>query len=174
MAVSELEQELWDLLEDIRLDTRDYPELNRLIDGEESSNKVIAKTIKIVTDRFNSMPPQLKSRYAWNTFPDRSLLITGVVARLQMQVADLDDRNFYPGSDGQVGIPSRQKGQLVRRAATDKWNEFLQMAKELRVSLNYREAIGGIGLASEEGMILMDDYLRGRLTPLYSRDPYSR
>jgi hypothetical protein len=171
---------LQQLIDDIRLDMRDYAELNRLLEDEdgtqreESSNKMIAKTIRLVLDRFNSMPPNIRSTFGWDNFPDRTLLITGVIGRLQMQVADVDDRNFYPASDGQVSIPSRQKGQLVRNAGYSKWTEFINGAKELRISLNYREALGGIGLASEEGMILLDDYLRGRMSPSYSNDPFVR
>jgi hypothetical protein len=169
-----LEQQLLDLIYDIRLELRDYTELNQLVEGQESTDRYIAKTVKIVLDSFNGMPPPLGSNYSWNNCPDRSLLITGVIGRLQRQVADLDDRNFYPGTDGQVSNPSRQKGQLVRRASQEKWQEFTTTSRSLRISLNYREAMGGLGIASEEGMILLDDYLRGRITPLSSIDPFGK
>jgi hypothetical protein len=176
VATSELQRQLQSLIDDVRLEMRDYAELNRLIqdsDGNpdvESSDKVIARTIKIVIGAFNAMPPPIAT-YSWDNFPDRSLLITGIVARLLRQVANLDERNYYPASDGQVGVPSRQKGQFVRRTAESMWSEFMQMAKQLKVSLNFRAAAGGLALASEEGMILLEDYLRGRIAPLYAQNP---
>jgi len=142
---------LQELINDIRLEMRDYEELNKLINGQENSDRVIARAIRSVLTHFNGMPPLIKATYAWDTFPNRGLLITGVVGRLQRQVADLDNRNFFPASDGQVGIPSRQKGQFVFQAASQKWQEFVQEARLLRVSLNYTEALGGIGIASEAG-----------------------
>jgi len=165
-------QQFLDLIDDVRMEMRDYPKLNVLIDGEESGGRQIANAIRNTLDAFNSMPPPLHTTFSWYQFPSRSLLIMGTIGRLQLQVADLDDRNYYPASDGQIKIPSRQKGQLVRQSAMTKWQMFLQEARTLRISLNYREAQGGYSLASEEGMILLDDYLRGKITPVNSVDPY--
>jgi len=170
----DLLKQLQALIDDIRLEMRDYPELNRLMEDIENSDRMIALAIRNVVDTFNGIPPAIRSKFDWSTFPSRSLLITGVIGRLQRGQADLDTRNYYPASDGQVGIPSRQKGQMVERAAMAKWQEFKQDAGELKVSLNFREGLGGVGVASEVGMIVLSDYLRGGMTPLWSRDPYSR
>lgn len=169
-----LVEKLQDLIDEIRLEMRDYQELNRLLNDVETTDRMIAQAIRAVVGAFNNMPPGIRSRYDWASFPDQSLLMTGVIGRLQRGLADLDNRNYYPASDGQVGVPSRTKGQFVDRAAQTKWQEFLASAKELRISLNFREALGGVGVASEEGMTVLSDYLRGGITPINSVDPYAR
>lgn len=147
------------LIDDIRAQMRDYPELNELIQDVESSDLMIAKTIKFIVDYFNGMTPILSINYSWNNMP-RHLLILGTIARLQFQVVDLDERNYYPGADGRVSVPSRQKGQLVKASAMQKWNEFLSLAREFKVAQNYASAFPGRALASEADTFPIDYYIK--------------
>jgi len=161
------------LIDEVRVWMRDEPELNRLIQGRESSDYHIAVAIRGIVHRFNAMPPKVRTVFSWSNFPDRDLLIQGVTARLMQSVADLDDRNYFPASDGQVSVPSRQKGQLVRRAADSRWQEFLGAAKETKIAWNYGEALGGKALGSDEGVwdANLDRYISSRLDDLDLRGP---
>jgi len=139
----------------IRLELRDYPDVNELIEGEESSDRIIAAALRNVLQRFNTMPPPI-GNFSLSNFPDESLLILGTAGWLQRTVANLNDRNRLPYSDGKVAASPHDKGPLVRQSANMYWQEFLQSAKELKRSMNL---CGTYVSAASSEYALLDAYL---------------
>jgi hypothetical protein len=83
----------------VRLVMRDYPELNRLIRGEEHSDRLVAWAIMDVLDDWNTTPP-LIGNVTIVTFPSTRLLVKGAIAQLLTSVGLLSTRNAVAFSDG--------------------------------------------------------------------------
>jgi hypothetical protein len=138
--------ELNDFTNQVRLFMRDYSELNRLIAGEESSNRQIMWAILDALDDFNTDPPF--TRFGMSSFPSRSLLIRLTVISLLESIGLLQTRNHLQFSDGgiQVGIndktPFIQSWIQLFRSRTD------QKSQRLKVAYNIESAWGG-GIHSE-------------------------
>lgn len=138
-----------DIVQAVRLYTRDYPELNRLIDGEESSDRMIAFSIVLALDEFSNTPPLIAS-YDISNFPSLSLLIRMTVWHLLQQVILLSMRNYLPYSDG-GGTPGIAEGnvQLLIGWANMMGAMLQQQERQLKVALNINNALGAPGLRSE-------------------------
>ena len=147
------------LIKDVRVALRDFPQLNELIAGAENSDLQIAYAIKFVVDYFNNMPPVLDREVHWYEMP-KSLLVLGTMGHLQRQVADLDERNTLPGSDGRVTFSTRQKGQYVKQSAYQKWQEFLSHAREYKIAMNYRSALAGGIVSSDQRADSVEDMIQ--------------
>lgn len=141
----------------VRLFLRDFKELNRLISGEESSNRQIVFAIADTIDDFNTTPPLL-TPVGFVNFPSRSLLLRGTVATLLESVGMFQTRNQLSFSDGgmQVGINDKTSYlmswiQLFR-------GRYEKKTQDLKVALNI-EGGWGEGLHSE--YVFANDFYYG-------------
>lgn len=130
----------------VRAYMRDYPELNRLIAGEESSNRQIAWAILDTLDDYNTTPPF--TRFGINDFPSRSLLLRGVVCTLLESIGLLQTRNHLQFSDGGITVGVNDKTPFIQA-----WIQLFRGAYEdkklkLKVAYNIEAAWGG-GIHSE-------------------------
>lgn len=130
----------------VRAFMRDYPALNRLISGEEHSDRLIAWAVIDALDDFNTSPPF--TGYGLNNFPAPSLLIRGTVIALLESVGLLMTRNHLNFSDGGIQVGISDKTPLVQSWIQLFSNKYEQKKKDLKIALNIENGWGG-GLHSE-------------------------
>ena len=142
---------MW-LIGAIRAKMRDYPELNRLIDGVETSDRMIAMAIMETIDDFNNTPPLIES-YSLSNFPSVSLLIRGSIINILESVGLLQTRNQLTYRDGDIPIGVSDKTPLLFNWITLFTNRYEQQKIRLKKALNLRGALNGTGISSEYQLV---------------------
>lgn len=130
----------------VRAFMRDYPELNRLIKGEEHSDRLIAWAAIDALDDFNSTPPM--TQYQFTTFPSKSLLLRGTVISLLESIGLLMTRNHLNFSDGGIQVGVSDKTPLIQSWIQLFTNKYETKKDRLKVALNIEGGWGG-GVHSE-------------------------
>lgn len=136
--------------EEVRYYVRDFPELNRLISGEESSSRMVQYCALMALEEWNARSPvQFASVSA---FPNRLILMTLTVIQLLTSVGILHSRNRLPYNDG--GFTADTEAQADEYP---KWIQMLRaqvnpLIERLIVRLNIAGAYGG-GVPSEYSLI---------------------
>jgi hypothetical protein len=130
----------------VRAFMRDYPELNRLIKGEEHSDRLIAWAIIDALEDFNTTPPM--TGYGLSSFPSKHLLLRGTVISLLESVGLLMTRNHLTFSDGGIQVGISDKTPLIQSWIQMFTNKYEQKKMQLKVALNIEGGWGG-GLHSE-------------------------
>lgn len=128
------------LVQLIRAYMRDYPELNRLLEGEENSDRMIVWAIIDTVDDFNATPPPLS--FSLSQMPI-SILRYGVVSTLLESVILLSTRNQLPYSDGGINVNLDKAGTLMQ-VRQMMWASYEQKKKEYKVAQNISQGYGGI------------------------------
>lgn len=135
-----------------RLFMRDFPELNRLVAGEESSDRMIAFAAMEAMSDFNSEPPNL-GFYTFDMFVSKGWvhpLRTGTICQLLHMVGLLQTRNHLPFSDGGLNVAVSDKTPLIQawiQIFCSKWENWKQKTK---VSQNIAGILTGAGGVSSE------------------------
>lgn len=88
-------------VQEVRLYMRDFPELNRLIEGEESSDRMILWAVIDALEDFNASPPPIT--FTFDEIP-KSILRYAVVTTLLESVILLSARNSLAYSDGGINV----------------------------------------------------------------------
>lgn len=132
----------------VRQFTRDFPELNRLIRGEETSSRQIAWAVLDAVDDWNTTPPFL-GRVGLENFPSIPALREGAVATLLKSVAMLQLRNQLDYSDGGIQVSSSNKGPVLMQWAQLYQENYERKRDRIKASLNVEFAMGGGGVFSE-------------------------
>lgn len=130
----------------VRAYVRDYPELNRLIKGEEHSDRLIAFAAMDALDDFNSTPPM--TQYQFTNFPSKHLLLRGTVVTLLESIGLLMTRNHLNFSDGGIQVGVSDKTPLIQSWIQLFTNKYEQKKDRLKVALNIEGGWGG-GVHSE-------------------------
>jgi hypothetical protein len=144
-----LPQKLLDIISFIRAKMRDYPELNRLIEGRETSDREIAFAIMETIDDFNTSPP-LIGGYTIESFPSISLLVRGSIINVIESVGLLQTRNQMSYSDGQgVQVSVSDKAPMLMQWANLFKNQYEQKKFRLKQALNLKGALNGSSVPSE-------------------------
>lgn len=125
---------------------RDYPELNRLIRGQEHSDRLIIWAIIDALEDFNTTPPL--TGYGLNNFPSKHLLLRGTVISLLESVGLLMTRNHLTFSDGGIQVGVSDKTPLIQAWIQLFTNKYEEKKQKLKVALNIEGGWGG-GLHSE-------------------------
>lgn len=125
---------------------RDYAELNRLIQGEEHSDRLIAWAVLDALNDINSTPP-LQS-FSLDSFPSPYLLLRGTVISLLESVGLLQTRNHLTFSDGGIQVGVSDKTQLIQSWIQLFQNKYEEKKNRLLVALNIEGGWGG-GVSSE-------------------------
>ena len=143
-------------IEGVRLFLRDYPELNRLIEGEESNPRMIVFAVMNAVGEFNGEPPPLRT-YTFQDFYNNgwlSYLLKGTVKHLLRSIALLQTRNQLSFSDGGISAQVSDKGPALmqyQQIFDVEWREWM---KKIRISLNINNALdSGDGAHSEYGLL---------------------
>ena len=138
-----------DVVQMVRAHLRDYPELNRLIAGEESGNGMIKLAIGFTVDRWNTSPPFIGAATV-ASFPSESLLIMGTIVNLWDQVLALSLRNFSTIRDaGGVSDVDGANVPYMQRELTTRKQVFMQELSRMKKAVNISAALGQSGLHSE-------------------------
>ncbi len=138
--------DLQDFINQVRVFMRDYPELNRLVAGVESSNRQIVWAIMDALDDFNTEPPF--TRFGVYDFPSRSLLMRLTVISLLESIGLLQTRNHLAFSDGGIQVGINDKTPFIQSWIQLLRNRTDEKAKRLKISYNIESAWGG-GIHSE-------------------------
>ena len=137
----------------VRAKMRDYPELNRLIEGRETSDREIAFAIMECIDDFNMTPPLLGT-FTLESFPSISLLINGSIINIITSVGLLQTRNHMSYSDGQgVQVSVSDKGPQLMNWMNLFTQTYEQKKFRLKQALNLGNALNGSAVPSEYAII---------------------
>jgi len=159
-AIPGASQEFQQFVSTIRLFIRDFPELNRLVAGEESSPRMIAWAVIDAIEDFNGSPPMIGTY----TFSDlisnnqASLLRKGTVMNLLYSVGILQTRNHLPFSDGGLNVAVSDKTPLLQA-----WIQLFQRQWEMgrdkvKTAWNIESLLGGPSGAHTEYFALSGYY----------------
>ena len=129
------------LIQQVRLYLRDYPQLNRLIRGEESSDRTIAYALQDACNDWNSTPP-LIGNVDVLSHPAPNLLVRCASATLLQSVSFLQTRNNLSYSDGEVNVNSSSRGPELRQAAGMLLQDYEMKKQRLKIALNIEGAWG--------------------------------
>lgn len=148
------------LVDHVRSYMRDYPSLNRLVEGEESSDRMIARAADKVISDWNASPPFVAGMDVRSIVAPggpMGIFVDGIVAELLMSVAILQDRNNLPYSDGQVSVSSSSKSGPYLRIAQALKASYMQQKQQYKVAKNI-EGGWGDGIASDYASLSIIDF----------------
>mgnify|MGYP001569620394 CR=1 FL=1 len=132
----------------VRAKLRDYPELNRLIAGRETSDREIAMALMEAVSDFNTTPP-LIGTYTVVGFPSQDLLINGAVIVILESAGLLQTRNHAVYNDPGV-VATSDKGPAYMQWANLFRSTYEQKKVRLKRALNLQAAMGSAqGVSSE-------------------------
>ena len=137
------------LIELVRLYLRDYPELNRLTDGFDHSDRHIFWAILDAASDWSSTPPFLGMTL--NDILNRgwvSLFMRGITISLLESLGILHMRNFLAYSDGGIDVQT-ENPQMIQAWLTMYKNEYEQKKQRALIALNIENAMGEGGVHSE-------------------------
>ena len=137
-----------EMVQYVRTYTRDFPELNRLCQGYESSPRMIAWAIIDALDDWNTTPPFLGSVDITN-FPSRHLLCRGAVISLVESVALLQMRNQISFSDGGISVSVNDKAPMLMQWINMMKGSYEDKKVKMKSSMNIEMAMDGTGHSSE-------------------------
>lgn len=132
----------------IRLYLRDYAPLNRLIEGEETNDRMIAWAIIDTLDDFNTTPPFI-GKVGINNFPSLSLLREGAVVKILESTALLQTRNQINYSDGGISFSVSDKASFLLNWIQMFYQRYEQRKAKMKASINVELAMEGEGVLSE-------------------------
>jgi len=137
-------------VQEVRLFTRDFPELNRLLRGEESSDRMIAWAVIDAVSDFNGTPhfTSLKLEDLLQ-LGQRSLMLRMTVIALLESVGLLQTRNHLNYSDGGLNVGVNDKTPMIMN-----WLQYFkgtaeQMKQRVKVAINIGAILNSGGVASE-------------------------
>lgn len=127
----------------VRLYIRDHPELNRLIAGEESTDRMVAWAVLDAVSNFNGTPPL--TTYSLEVLLQRQqahLLTRMTVEALIESVGLLQTRNHINYSDGGINVGVNDKTPLLMQ-----WLQYFKATTEqkmqrVKVALNIEQILG--------------------------------
>lgn len=138
--------QLKSFVQTVRMFMRDYPELNRLIAGVESTNRQIVWAVADALDDFNTTPPF--TGFGLSTFPSKSMLVRATVISLLQSIGLLQTRNQLSFSDGGIQVGINDKTPFIQSWLQLFSNSYEEKKLRLKVSYNIESAWGG-GVHSE-------------------------
>ena len=136
----------------VRAYMRDYPELNRLVRGEESTDRQIAWAVLDAIYDFNGTPPI--TTHSLSTLlqtQQHSLLLRMVTVTLLESVGLLQTRNHLNYSDGGINVGVNDKTPLIMQWLSYYKATTEQMKQRVKVAMNIESIMGpgNIGVHSE-------------------------
>ena len=155
-----LPKKLVQLIAVVRTRMRDFPELNRLVEGRETSDREIALAIAEAVDDFNNTPPLIQN-FGIEDFPSISLLIRGSIINIIESVGLLQTRNQMVYSDGEgVTVNVSDKTPMLIQWLQLFMNQYEAKKLRLKKALNLKGALNGTHLSSEYRYVdgLFDEY----------------
>lgn len=137
---------------DTRYFIRDLPELNRLVAGQESSDRMIALCAVNAVSEFNAQPP-LIGTYNFNDFVQNGWidpLRTGTIIKILTSVGILQTRNHLPFSDGGLNVAVSDKTPLLQSWIQLLKGDWIQWKQHVKVAKNIAQLLNGQGGVASE------------------------
>ena len=129
-------------VEEVQEYIRDRAENNHLIDGTEFSSTIIVLAMDLAISAYNLIPPVSVADI--QSFPSKSLLMSGTLWKLFAGQAALLARNTMNYSDGGLNIPVEERFQLYQSLAAMYGEDFLSTGRALKTHLNIEEGWGEV------------------------------
>lgn len=130
---------------DVRRFLLDKPEANTLIQGVRWTDEDIDKACVDVIDAYNTIPPPVGFVQSVEGFPLRYLLLIGVAGHLLRGAAVSEASNQLNYSAEGVQVADRDRAQIFTELGNGFWKDFLEMAKQVKISQNVNALLGGKG-----------------------------
>jgi hypothetical protein len=128
--------------EEIRMFLLDRAELNPLLLGIRFTPEMIEQAIINTVDYFNLMNPPINEYYTVETFPFRSLLLLGASGYLLRSAAINEASNQLSYASDGVQVNDKDKAQIFLSIGGGLWEEFKQMATNIRININVGQVYG--------------------------------
>jgi len=135
----------------VRLFMRDHPQLNRLVKGEEHSDRMIAWAIMDFLSDFASTPPNLGYFSLEDLFAKhyQAFALRGTVVALLQSLSMLQTRNNLQFSDGGIQVAVSDKTPQLQSVWRDLQAKYEQEKVQKKVALNIEQIMGGVGVHSD-------------------------
>lgn len=131
-----------DVVQAVRRFMRDHPQLNRLIAGQEHTDRDIVLGIVDAIDDWNITPPLIGS-YDVATHPSMSLLIRRTVVYLLEEIIILGERNYISYNDGGGVVATSESNWHMLVQTKDRLEANYEAKKaKLKVAMNIAGALG--------------------------------
>jgi len=128
-------------LDDIKVYTKDLPEFNILLEGQEqSSDALINLAMKLALSTYNGFPPV--STYFLENFPNDAILLDGTLYHLANSEAERQLRNQINFSAQGVQSSVDDKFQQYQSLAAYYRASFEQKTTQLKQYMNTEDAWG--------------------------------
>jgi hypothetical protein len=132
-----------DFAQMVRLYLRDFPELNRIVSGEESSDRQIAWAILDALADFNGTPHFTTLRLEDLLLRNQhALLLRMTVCSLIESIGLLQTRNHLNYSNGGINVGVNDKTPLLMNWLQYYKSTTEQMKQRVKVSLNIEGILG--------------------------------
>jgi len=125
---------------------RDFPELNRLIEGEETNARMMIWAVIDALDDFNQSPPPIG--FLPVDMVPQSILLRGTVLSVLESVGLLQTRNHLTFSDGGITVGVSDKAPLLMNWIQMFRNQYETKKLRWKTSKNIEQAFGA-GVVSE-------------------------
>ena len=132
----------------IRMYMRDHTALNRLIDKEETSDRMIAWAILDAIDDYNSRPP-LIGNMSLNSIKSLSILRDKVVCTILESLYLIQTRNRLSYTDNGLSVSISDKGNEIMRFIQFLESRYERKIERLKIALNLEQSISSYGAVSE-------------------------
>jgi hypothetical protein len=129
---------------ELRIWAMDKPEMNTLIDGVKFDSEAIEQAQIYTVDYFNMLPPPIGKAFTVEDFPSRALMLMGVWGHLLKGAAIGETMNELNYSAGGVQVEDRSHGHSFAQLGSAYWQEFVEMAKNVKISYNIEQVFGNI------------------------------
>ncbi len=134
----------------VRSFLRDHPPLNKLVAGEESTDRQIAWAVLDAVSEFNGTPP--RSYLSLSQILEEGqqyLLVRMTVSSLMESIGLLQTRNHVNYSVGGLNVGVNDKTPLVMNWIQTYRNLCEQKLLRVKIAINIESALGFEGVASE-------------------------
>ncbi len=151
----QLKADMAQYISQIRLHLRDNADLNRLVVGMETNNRIIAFHVLEVISEFNGYPPKLRE-YGFYDFRDNNwlpFLTKGVLRAILRSVANLQVRNRLTFTDGGTSIQTDDHAPELLMAAREYDADWRSWVEQTRISENIAGGFGCAGVSSIYGWV---------------------
>ena len=133
-------------VQSVRLFMRDFGEINLLIRGEESSDRMIAwSTLDFLSD-FNGTPPftvfSLEAMYSMQL---QSLAVRGTVITLLQSLMIMYTRNHLPFSDGGMSVQINDKAPMIQSILSLLQSAYEQNKRSVKTAVNINGLLNDYG-----------------------------
>jgi len=131
-------------IQTVRLFMRDHAQLNRLIKGQEHSDRMIAWGVLDFLSDFSSTPPNLGYYTLEELFNMhyQSFALRGTAVALMQSVGILQTRNQLQFSDGGISVGVSDKAPMLMQWISQFQNKYEQEKIQKKVSLNISQVMG--------------------------------